>query len=81
MAQSRHPEQGADELFITNADKDTFGQVSWKTKRAGEVAYDTSGKPLGRRWPGSFPVFAKREEIAQQPDVLKSLEAEQGFIS
>ncbi len=68
-----HPERQPDEVWVTNADDDyDFGDgsswehVGWKTKRRGEVAYDINGVPLGDRWHGSFPVFAKQSEIAQE---------------
>ncbi len=64
----RHPECGADEVFITNADSRTFGQVGWKTKRKGDIAYGTDGKPLGNRWRGAFPVFAKRSEVERSSE-------------
>lgn len=70
-----HPERMPDEVFITNADFDkmllsddedtrsSWEAVGWKTKRRGIVAYDINGIPLGNRWPDSFPVFVKQDEI------------------
>lgn len=73
-----HPERQKDEVWVTNADDgndfddigepSSYSQVGWKTKRKGNVAYDIDGKPLGMRWPGSFPVFAKQEEIKKVTD-------------
>ncbi|MEK7635331.1 MAG: hypothetical protein AAB446_02810 [Patescibacteria group bacterium] len=60
-----------DFLFITGSSWDNVG---WKTKRKGKVAYDIEGKPLGNRWPGAFPVFAKQEEINKKdPEITKRL--------
>lgn len=69
-----HPERGDDEVFITNADSESYSGVGWKTKRKGVTAYDLKGEPLGTRWHGSFPVFAKQDEIRQHdPKILKGL--------
>jgi hypothetical protein len=71
-----HPECGQDEVFITNADSDSWPKIGWLTKRKGIVAYDTAGKPLGSRWHGAFPVFAKKDEIRKRdPKILERLEA------
>ena len=77
-----HPERLSDEVFITNADdeinfpegKSSFQVIGWKTKRRGNVAYDINGKPLGSRWPESFPVFVKQKEIRAEKDGDKILE-------
>lgn len=50
---ANHPELRKGEVFITNADADSYRFVGWETKRAGEVSYDISGEPLGERWPFS----------------------------
>lgn len=79
-----HPERLDDEVFITNSDdefdfeenRSSYDAVGWKTKRRGEVAYDIYGKPLGQRWRGSFPVFAKIAEIEKSEngkEILKRL--------
>lgn len=79
-----HPERLDDEVFITNADneinfpkgKSSYQVIGWKTKRRGNVAYDINGKPLENRWPESFPVFVKQEEIRMEKDgdeILKRL--------
>jgi hypothetical protein len=86
-----HPERLEDEVFITNADynreptligdgqisyESSWEAVGWKTKRAGSVAYDINGVPLGGRWPGAVPVFAKISEIKQREggeDIVKRL--------
>lgn len=72
----KHPECLPDEVFITNTDQHEWRHIGWKTKRKGNTAYDTDGKPLGNRWAGSFPVFAKKSEIRDHdPKVLERLEA------
>lgn len=79
-----HPERLDDEVFITNTDdysgfegrRSSYDAVGWETKRKGIVAYDINGKPLGQRWSGSFPVFAKKAEIEKSKngeDILKRL--------
>ena len=75
-----HPELRDGEVFITNAFHDSNGRfpddprrdweaVGWKSKRAGAVAYTTSGKRIR----GMFPIFAKRSELLKagiNPDDL-----------
>lgn len=63
--QNKHPEIREDEVWITNSDDKDFPQIGWETKRRGVVSLDWLGRPLGQRWPGSFPVFAKRSELAK----------------
>jgi hypothetical protein len=63
--QQKHPEIFTGEVWITNADHESFCRVGWTSKRAGVIALDKYGVPLGRRWPGSFPVFAQRTELAK----------------
>ena len=71
-----HPECRKDEVFVTNADSDSWPKIGWLTKRKGSVAYDADGKPLGKRWHGAFPVFAKKDEIRRKdPKILERLEA------
>ena len=71
-----HPECKDSEVFVTNADRETWPRIGWQTKRQGEVAYSPDGKPLGTSWSGAFPVFAKKDEIRQRnPETLASLEA------
>lgn len=62
-----HPELRNGEVFITNASEEDDGwdSIGWKTKRKGEFSYDIHGKPLGYRWPDSFPVFALRKELEE----------------
>jgi hypothetical protein len=75
-ANKTHPECRSDEVFITNSDIETYSEIGWKSKRKGNVAYGTDGKPLGNRWLGAFPVFAKKDEIRQRdPEILKKMEA------
>lgn len=77
-----HPERLEDEVFITNADDDpgfeqrrsSYDAVGWQTKRKGIVSYDINGKPLGQRWSGSFPVFAKIAEIEKSENGKEILE-------
>ena len=60
-----HPELLTGEVFITNANANEYDHVGWETKRPGIVSYDIYGKPLGERWPGSFPVFAQSRELEE----------------
>lgn len=60
-----HPETREGEVFITNTDHSDYNHIGWTTKRAGDVAYDIYGKPIGRGWPGSFPVFAQKSELEE----------------
>lgn len=79
-----HPERLDDEVFITNADDEfdflegtsSYMAVGWMTKRRGDVSYDIHGNTLGSKWTGSFPVFAKKEEIRMAEngeEILKRL--------
>lgn len=79
-----HPERRDDEVFITNSDDEfdfesgtrSYRAIEWRTKRRGNISYDSNGKPLGDKWPESFPVFVKQEEIRMAEDgeeILKSL--------
>lgn len=74
-----HPERQDDEVWITNTDnqrelipldEDMSGSgwdsIGWKSKRAGNIAYDNKGVPLGGSWRGAFPVFVKQEEIRKK---------------
>jgi hypothetical protein len=57
-----HPELGDGELFFTNSDLLEFEQMTWRTKRKGNIAYDGNGNPLSNEnW---FPVFLQQMEIA-----------------
>ncbi len=71
-----HPECKEGEVFVSNASYDDGGfhggvsswkQIEYKTKRAGDVAYDIYGNIIDTaRFDGSwatFPVFAKQEEV------------------
>jgi len=68
--QQEHPEIMPDEVWITNADIKGVHYIGWRTKRRGLTALDSHGRPLGRRWPNSFPVFARKSEL-EQAGVLK----------
>lgn len=55
-----HPELRPGEMFLTNeSSQEFFDQIVYKTKRAGNVAYDIYGKPVE----GLFPIFAQRSEV------------------
>ncbi|MDO8601783.1 MAG: hypothetical protein Q7R62_01460 [bacterium] len=47
-----HPEQGDDEVFLTNTTIENFGRIGWKSKRLGTVAFSPGGKVSGRVSPG-----------------------------
>ena len=73
MLKRHHPEAQDDEVFLTNVLNGTPLHTvlerskalppkpgsGWKTKRAGEVAYDSEGKIV----PGVYPVFVKKTEV------------------
>jgi hypothetical protein len=59
----QHPEQLPGERFLGNFDDVTRAIIGWRSARRGKVAYGADGEPLGKRWPGSFPVFAQECEI------------------
>lgn len=61
--QQKHPEIMPGEVWITNSDDESFWEIGWGSKRRGFVALNNMGKPIGSRWPGSFPVFAQRSEL------------------
>ncbi len=71
----QHPERKDDEIFLTNASLKDFNSLDlYETKRTGTVAYDIDGKPLGDRWPGSFPVFVKKDEyFSRNPSAKEDL--------
>lgn len=75
----KHPEQRPGEVFITNSDNtpNHFLKIGWKTKRRGEIAYDSYHTPLGSKWSGAFPVFVKESEIRKRdPKILKRIKEE-----
>ncbi|MBI3127364.1 MAG: hypothetical protein HYZ11_07150 [Candidatus Tectomicrobia bacterium] len=59
-----HPECAPDEIFIGNHHQAGFRELPWKTKRAGNVAYDDRGNPVDDAQ--FFPVFVKRAEYQQK---------------
>lgn len=71
---NNHPECKEDELFVTNADDESYKYIGWKTKRKGIISYMISGEPCGEEWPGSFPVFVKKAEIEERnPESIESI--------
>ena len=69
--EQQHPELQPGEVFITNSDASDFHEIGWHTKRVGIVALDNLGRPIGQRaWPGSFPVFAQKSELAAKGVVI-----------
>lgn len=54
-----HPEEGENEVFVTNAWEDDYYHIGWSTKRKGKQAYDIYGNPLK----SGFPVFVKKSEL------------------
>lgn len=53
-----HPEQRTGEIYILNSTLETFRYTGWKTKRAGEVAFDVDGNVL----PNQIPIFIMASE-------------------
>jgi hypothetical protein len=70
--QQKHPEIRPGEVFITNADYESFREIGWETKRVGHVSLDNLGRPISQTaWSGSFPVFAQVSELAKKGVVIK----------
>jgi hypothetical protein len=59
---SEHPELVDGEVWIGNMFKSDYRQVGWATKRLGQTAYLTNGKPIPKSQ-GFRPVFASLKEI------------------
>ena len=58
-----HPEQHADEVFVTNSrPEDVHLMTTWETKRIGTTAYDIHGNAIDYY----VPVFVKRTEVEQK---------------
>ena len=58
----KHPEIKEGEIFCCNIDEESFKALNWKSKRRGEVLYDTEGNKLEKD-ETIFPVFVKDEEL------------------
>lgn len=56
------PEQYADEVFLGNFETIVGLLGSYRTKRKGFHAYDING----RKVPGLYPVFVKRQEVEER---------------
>jgi len=57
----KHPEQKEDEVWLTNADEETFRtKIGYSSKRLGTVAYGSDGNLL--KFDGFWPVFVKKSE-------------------
>jgi hypothetical protein len=70
-----HPERASDEVYIANTDQEDVIDIGWKTKRAGNIAYDIRGKKIGQ-YPKVFPIFVKISEIKEKEngkEILKRL--------
>jgi len=57
----RHPEQGRNEVFVSNANPNDFRFFCWGVKRMGNIAYDKDGTIL----PHLRPIFVTKNEIEQ----------------
>ncbi len=65
----KHPETREGEIFLCNITPSGFNQSKWKTKRKGEIAYDSHGKDISST--GLYPIFVSRQELidnGQDPD-------------
>lgn len=76
-----HPELKLGELLFTNASRQQFESMDWKTKRKGTVAYDGKGNKLHfKDW---FPVFISSMELKEKKvslqDVRRQWRASQGW--
>lgn len=61
IIEGKHPETKDGEMFLTNATKDDFQRIGWKSKRMGNIAYDVNGNsidPIN----ALFPVFVQKQE-------------------
>lgn len=54
-----HPEQRSGEIHLFNSESDKVRYIGWKSKRAGEVAYDVNGDIE----PSKVPVFVLASEF------------------
>lgn len=61
VRQTNHPERRPDEVWVKNANEETYKKIRWSTKRRGNVARDRGGRPVGDAT--LFPVFVQRREL------------------
>ena len=61
IRQMDHPERTPDEIWIKNANEETYKKIRWSTKRRGKIARDSGGRPVGDTT--LFPVFVQRHEL------------------
>ena len=54
-----HPEQEPGEVHLCNLAQGAVRSIGWKSKRAGEVAYDWNGQTIE----GQVPVFVQAQEL------------------
>lgn len=67
---SPHPELQQGEVWIGNMTEKIFQQKKYKSKRKGEVAYDSSGNKIeGDEY---FPVFVLKKYLPGHVDMLVS---------
>lgn len=66
---NNHPELREGEVFLTNTSSEQFGQIGYKTKRLGDVAYDIYGKYVDNLQ----PVFVQRSELEECGIVIETL--------
>ena len=70
----KHPELRPGEIWITNAlpgrfmdGREDIASMDWKTKRVGNQAYDSLGKPIDPTT-GYRPVFIQKSEREERED-------------
>ena len=65
---SLHPELRQGEVFLTNANPQTYSIIKWNSKRKGRQPYDGEGNPINASaW---FPVFIQERELEKSGTTL-----------
>lgn len=60
----KHSEEGKNEIYIGNSNKDNYDSIKWKTKRKGKIPYNVlTNQPIKNTT--MFPVFIERSEYQE----------------
>lgn len=65
-----HPETRHGEVFFSNTNAQGLKELSFRSKRAGTVAYDGGGKRL--QFEDWFPVFVRRDELRRKKTTVEA---------
>jgi hypothetical protein len=70
-----HPEQLENEIYVGNIIEKDLQSISWKYKRLGNVAYNSSGERILNNYGQNkvFPVFFDREETNAKLDKISNM--------